>query len=264
MGNHTGARLAVAVMAKAPIAGEAKTRLGAEIGHAGAAAIYRAFLLDTLDVLAAVASTLNLTAKLLVSPDRRHADQLRRIVGDAWPVLTQTRDGLMGGIADAFEHGFASGADIVVVTDADSPLALWQSLADCVAVAVDHDLGLGPTADGGYYLITAKVVARRVLADLLLGATFDGATICSATGARARALGLSVGLGPVGFDVDVRSDLLELAARLDDLPVGPLTRTHEAVARVIRRDASSSGTFMGRSHPFRPTTAQSPLPLGEG
>lgn len=251
-------RVAVAVMAKAPIPGEAKTRLGAAIGHSPAAAIYRAFLLDTLDVLDATPPTLNLTAKLLVGPDRRHADQLRRTVKDDWLVVTQGRPGLMGGIADAFERAFAQGADVAVVTDADSPLALLESWARCVAIAASHDVALGPTADGGYYLIAAGSRARGHLADLLLGATYDSATICSATGQRARALGLRVGIGPAGFDVDTRSDLLELAARLDDLPEGLLARTREAVARVVRPGAIAhwSGAFNGRSLPFDPSTVQ--------
>ncbi|MGH2459482.1 MAG: TIGR04282 family arsenosugar biosynthesis glycosyltransferase, partial [Chloroflexota bacterium] len=163
------ARLAIAVMAKAPIPGEAKTRLGAEIGYSAAAAVYQAFLQDTLDVLDAGTSSLELAAKVLVCPARHHADELRQIVSDDWPVVTQTRPGLMGGIADAFDGAFARGADLAVVTDADSPLALWEGWVHCLAVAARHDVAFGPTTDGGYYLIAARASAGPRLADLLLG-----------------------------------------------------------------------------------------------
>src|SRR5579883_2463881 len=259
MRSHATPKIVVAVMAKAPIPGEAKTRLGAEIGSGMAAMVYRAFLLDTLDVIDAAGSVLGLVGRLLVAPNARHADQLRLLAGDAWSIVTQSRSGLMGGIADAFDAGFARGADVVVVADADSPLALRECLADCLAVAREHDVGLGPTADGGYYLITARAEARRHLAELLLGVAFDSATIAAATVERARRLGLTVGLGPAGFDVDTRSDLLDLAARLDALPIGILGRSQKAIARTNDLGRASANGHAERALPFDPAAAP-PLP----
>ncbi|MGH2459000.1 MAG: hypothetical protein ACRDIY_09050, partial [Chloroflexota bacterium] len=77
---------------------------------------------------------------------------------------------------------------------------------------------------------------------------------------------LSVGLGPSGFDVDTRSDLIELAARLEDVPCETLARTREAIARAVQRGASrhaSEAVNGGLLSSDRPT-AQFPFPLGEG
>jgi glycosyltransferase A (GT-A) superfamily protein (DUF2064 family) len=143
-GEKTGS-IALVVMAKAPIAGEAKTRLAATVGGALAAALCRAFLLDTMAVLDAAASRFDARGKMLVCPDERHAQMLRGLVDRTWGVQVQTCAGLMGGIADGFDAAFDAGADLAVVSDADSPLALHHHLERCIAVGFEHDIALGPT-----------------------------------------------------------------------------------------------------------------------
>jgi glycosyltransferase A (GT-A) superfamily protein (DUF2064 family) len=225
----------LAVMAKAPIPGEAKTRLGATLGNAVAAELYRAFFLDTLAVLDQLALNLDAAWKVIVCPDERHAQQVSPIVGGGWSIVPQHRVGLMGGIVDAFEIGFAARAELVLVSDADSPLALYDHVPACLSLGSDHDVTLGPTLDGGYYLIAARAAAGRQLADLLLGVPYESSTICAATLARARSLGLTASLGPFGFDVDNHHDLNRLAARLLEFPEALVRQT-----RLVLREHAAS------------------------
>jgi glycosyltransferase A (GT-A) superfamily protein (DUF2064 family) len=222
--------IAFAVMAKAPIPGEAKTRLGRLLGQEAAVAIYRAFLLDTVATLTATATRFDTTARLLICPDERHASEVRLLVDSTWTALAQSRNGLMEGIVDAFEAGFARGADLVAVSDADSPLTLEEHLATCLVIGAANDVALGPTIDGGYYLITGSRASRTKLPELLLDRRYDSATICDATVEQARSLDLRIGLGPSGFDIDTGEDLLKLFRSLERLPAAKLAHTRKALA----------------------------------
>jgi glycosyltransferase A (GT-A) superfamily protein (DUF2064 family) len=227
-------------MAKAPIPGEVKTRLGLTIGHSAAARIYRAFLLDTISVLDAAAERFSVVAKIVVCPNDYHGAILKPLARGGWTIVCQTRTGLMGGIVDAFDAAFAFGADAALVTDSDSPLALDENIETFVDLASRHDITLGPTSDGGYYIVASRQTARSQLEDLFLGTTYDGATICRATAARASAARLSVGLGPVGFDVDTLDELAFLATRLAQDTVTMLPETRRAIAELELRGAPSA------------------------
>lgn len=222
-------RIALAVVAKAPIPGVAKTRLGAAVGHQRAAALYRGFLADTLAILDETAEQFRHAERIVVGPNREHAARLRDLASPAWRVSSQNGSGLMAGIVEAFEICFALGAESVVVADADSPLALLTNLDECIALVGETDLVLGPTRDGGYYLIAATASARNRLANLLLGETFDSTTICAVTAARARLLGLDVSLGPPDFDVDTIEDLQHFTSRLASIPASWLPHSREAL-----------------------------------
>jgi len=225
------AQVAVTVMAKAPIAGEAKTRLGREIGYPAAAALYRGLLLDTLGIIADLLPSPSAAHRSLVCPDQRHLGLLQELIPPNWTAIAQRRIGLMGGIADAFDDAFEAGADIVVVTDADSPYALLEHLVSCANLVDRHDIALGPTSDGGYYLIAARRTAWHRLPELLLGTVFNSNTICQATVDRANTLDLSAALGAISYDIDTASDLARFTLDLQLIPADQLRFSRIACGR---------------------------------
>src|SRR5207302_1660368 len=86
---------ALVLMAKAPFAGEAKTRLAADLGPETAARVHGAFLAASLRTATEACSSV-----ALICPDERHAAALRALAPDVqvWP---QVRPGLMAGISQA-------------------------------------------------------------------------------------------------------------------------------------------------------------------
>jgi glycosyltransferase A (GT-A) superfamily protein (DUF2064 family) len=230
--------MAIVVMAKAPIVGEVKTRLARDVGIDAAARLQRGFLLDTL---ALVEMFRRNTARLdqrppalfILCPDERHAALLRELAPTPWFVSPQRRSGLMGGLVDAFETALTDGSssrcydppELAILLDADSPSLPPEHLHGCARQCLTNDLVLGPTVDGGYYLIAARRTARDRLAALLLDERFDGATICEETLRRARALGLTAELGPSWFDVDTLDDLRALVDSLAGQSAGFLSHT---------------------------------------
>ncbi len=73
-----------------------------------------------------------------------------------------------------------------------------------------HDVVVGPTYDGGYYLVGAKASHPTLFASDGMGTSSALEKLLS----RARALGLSVGLADPFYDIDVADDLNRLAAEL--------------------------------------------------
>ena len=233
MSNIRPRRTAIFVTAKAPIAGIAKTRLGVEIGYTEAARLYEAFLLDTLETidagLAAPTSSIEAVCRSVSCPDASHAAALSAIVHRGWLVSPQRRNGLMGALADSFDDGFAAGADVVVAIDADSPGLPFHQVEACVRLVDRHQAVLGPTLDGGYYLIAVHRDLGDRAAELVLGRSYEGPTICRETIRHAERLGVTAATGPVGFDVDTLDDLQQLNR---DLPPDGLNRTRLVLAEL--------------------------------
>jgi dihydroorotase-like cyclic amidohydrolase len=96
-------------------------------------------------------------------------------------------------------------------------------------MAPDVDLVLGPTDDGGYYLIGLRAPCPA----LFEGMPWSTSAVLSRTLDRAQRLGLRVACLPAWFDVDTKADLERLAAELAVTPGLVPRHTREFLARRI-------------------------------
>jgi uncharacterized protein len=189
--------VALAVIAKEPIAGRAKTRLCPPLRPEQAATLAEAALADTL---AAVAATPAYRRVLVL--DGRPGDWLR----GPFEVIAQGDGGLDRRLASAFE---AVGGPALVV-GMDTP-QLSPSLigAGARALAADGcDAVLGPAADGGYWAIGLRRPSRVAIAGVPMSVPWTAA----AQRARLRALGLRCTHLPELRDVDTYEDARAVAA----------------------------------------------------
>lgn len=136
-------------------------------------------------------------------------EELARFTGDAVPVVAQKGAGLAAGLTSVFER-FAAGHKRVVAFNSDSPHLPAEVLENAFKLLAAHDMVVGPTHDGGYYLVGAKAVHRTLFEADGMGTTnaLEGLL------ARARALQLSTSFTDTFYDVDVADDLVRLAAEL--------------------------------------------------
>jgi glycosyltransferase A (GT-A) superfamily protein (DUF2064 family) len=109
-----------------------------------------------------------------------------------------------------FNHFATSGQQRVIAFNSDSPHLPPLVLQTAFDVLEVRDLVVGPTHDGGYYLVGAKASHSDLFASDGMGT----ANALEALLTRARALGLSVHLADPFYDIDVESDLTRLAAEL--------------------------------------------------
>lgn len=101
------------------------------------------------------------------------------------------------------------GYEAVVLTGADLPLLEPRHLLGGFSALENADLAMGPTSDGGYYLIGMKQPRREVFA--ISG--YGGSSVYERTVAAAKNAGLIVAAAPVCDDVDTPEDLRRLAAQ---------------------------------------------------
>ena len=196
---------AVIVMAKAPVAGYAKTRLTAALGAPGAARLAQRFLTHTLEQ--AVQARIG-EVELCCAPDTAHP--AFAALAQRWPIgLTDQGDGDLGArMARAIHRTLASGRRAVLIgTDAPRLDAHYLGLAARALDAVD--VVLGPAADGGYALIGL----RRWLPQLFADIPWSTERVLRVTRQRLTEAGWAhQELGEL-FDVDVPSDLVHVPAQ---------------------------------------------------
>ena len=189
-------------MAKYPAPGRVKTRLAAALGAERACALYRAFILDLADRLAA------LPYEVIWSYDPAQAP-FAALVPHA-RCVPQVDGDLGARMGHAVAAAFAEQAAPVVVLGADVPHVPVSCIEEAVAV-VPGRVVLGPAEDGGYYLIALA----RPVPELFGGVPWGGADVLAATRARAERLGLATDLLAPTFDVDESADLARLRVLLD-------------------------------------------------
>jgi uncharacterized protein len=200
----------VLVVAKAPIAGEAKTRLGARVGHGAAARVAAAALVDTLRAAAAAVGPANCHLALAGDLDRAvDADLIRDLVRD-WTVTRQRGADLAERIVNA--HADAGRGEVVQI-GMDTPQVTPDLLAAVVRRLAGHQAALGAAEDGGWW-----VLARRDPAAIraLTGVPMSTPTTYADTLAALVAAGTSVAETVVLRDVDTVVDARAVAGHAPD------------------------------------------------
>ena len=197
------------IMAKAPRPGAVKTRLIPSLPLQAVTAFYRCLLDDTL----ALARSLGGVEVAVMSP-ASDVDELARLAGHGARVVAQEGEGLAAGLASVFSRFAESHPRRIIAFNSDSPHLPRSVLEYAFAMLAAHDVVVGPTDDGGYYLVGAKTSHPTLF-------TLDGMGTGSALErllSRTQALELSVGFADPFYDIDVADDLLRLAAELERAP----------------------------------------------
>ena len=185
-------------MARCPRVGEGKTRLARDIGAERAGRLYRAFLQDIEARFAAGRRTL---LWAFYPPD---AD-FRALTRVASRCLPQRGEDLGQRMWNCFQTLCREGFERVIMIGADVPHVCDEWLDEAEAQLAATDLVLGPTDDGGYYLI-----AMREPHDVFTGIAMSTDCVLAETLRKAEASALRVHLLPRSFDIDEGRDLVQL------------------------------------------------------
>ena len=236
----------IAVMAKASMAGRTKTRLGAVVGSANAARLNTSFLKDIAENLTAACAISQIAGYVAFGPPGEGdffdflPDHIARFV--AWePTFGET-------LKAAIRRMFADGHDAACVLNSDSPTLPIELLVEAArALAEPGDrIVLGPSNDGGYYLLGMKVMHEHLFEDI----TWSTEHVTSQTLQRAAALGLDVHRLPEWYDVDDARSFGILRAELGgERSFGPtgLTPAGAANTRALLASLESAGSLQDRA-----------------
>lgn len=196
------------VMAKRPAPGRTKTRLTPPLDAIEAAELYRCLLLDTLDAVRAAALLAPLTPAIAYAPAA--AESYFRSLAPDFALLPQQGPDLSRRLAGVMLAAGARGYGQVAAINSDSPGLPPAFLAEAFERLAEPriDAVLGPTEDGGYYLIAW----RRPFPQLILEVTMSTPRVLADTLAVARREGVRVALLPAWHDLDTAEDLARLRA----------------------------------------------------
>jgi rSAM/selenodomain-associated transferase 1 len=193
---------AIAVFAKAPRAGEVKTRLVPGIGAVEAARLHTRLVQRTLEATSAAAPG---RVELWCAPDTD--DPFFVQCAARWKVTLHTQQGadLGARMADAFARSHAQGRPLVIV-GTDCPQLTVDDLREAMALLAMHDGVIAPAEDGGYVLIGLAHPAPS----LFEGIAWSGPGVMQATRDRARAARLDLAEMGTFWDVDRPEDVVRL------------------------------------------------------
>lgn len=188
-------RSVVAVLARAPSAG-GKVRLFRSLGIPPDFGLTMALLADTV---AAIERVPHVDRALVYTPPESRPE-IEAATRKDWTCLAQRGEDLGERMAAAFQDLHGLGYEEVVLIGSDLPTlppALISAALRALRASADTVV-LGPSVDGGYYLIAL----RRPIDGLFEGVSWSTAAVLEQTQSRARALDLSVHLLDAWYDVD--------------------------------------------------------------
>lgn len=197
------------IMAKAPRPGSVKTRLARSLSVQAVTELYRCLLNDTI----AMTQTLHQVEIAIMCP-ASEAEELSLALANTIRVVPQAGIGLAAALDSVFQQFAAVGRPGVIAFNSDSPHLAPSALETAFDVLETCDLVIGPTHDGGYYLVGARAPHPGLF-------TSDGmgtATALEALLVRASDLHLSVHVSDPFYDIDVAADLSQLAGELQLAP----------------------------------------------
>ena len=217
---------ALAIMAKAPVAGSVKTRLVPPLTPAQAAEFYRALLLDQFDHLRNYAGA----ERYVFFAPADGESILRELGGAEYAYLAQCGGDLGARMQQVFADLRRMEHRNIVLIGSDLPALPWTILDQAFEQLAQADarVVLGPSQDGGYYLVGMNRLVPEIFAEM----TWSHERVLADTTARLAALDLSYDILPTWFDLDVVADFQRLRNLVKTETRGALSRTLNCLAQL--------------------------------
>ncbi|MFA5117289.1 MAG: TIGR04282 family arsenosugar biosynthesis glycosyltransferase [Candidatus Omnitrophota bacterium] len=182
------------VFAKEPQAGLVKTRLNGELSQGMCVRLYKAFLKDTLCLARSVKCFVR---ALAYESYRAQPDYLKSVARD-FIFHEQKGKGLGEKMRNAFGFARRMDCDKIVIMGSDSPNLPAKRINDAFKLLDTNDIVLGPSLDGGYYLIGLKAPC----AGIFRGVRWSSQTVFARTLKNALSMGKKVSALKSWYDVD--------------------------------------------------------------
>lgn len=202
---------ALVLLAKAPVAGQVKTRLIGALTAEDTADLYAAFLSDTFALMEAIADEREALRLVLCYTPEGEEEALEKVEREGSLMLIQRGADLGERLQNCFADLFELGYETVVIVGGDSPTLPGEHVWDAFeSLTDDNQVVIGPTEDAGYYLIGMPRLQPAVFTDI----PWSTAQVLPVTRERAQSAALDLIELPVWYDVDTPQDLERLRAEL--------------------------------------------------
>jgi rSAM/selenodomain-associated transferase 1 len=207
------------IMAKKPQVGRTKTRMRPTLTSTEAAQLYEALLKDSIVLISGLEEI-----ELAIAVTPPESILYFRHISPSGTLLIPIECVDIGDcLTQVFECLLEMGYPKVLAFNADGPSVPPQYIHTAVQRLDQEDIVLGPSEDGGYYLVGMKQLFPQIFS----GIAWSTPQVLAQTSDKIEALGLRAGLLPPWYDVDTATDLERLQAELTSLPNNRLTYTRQ-------------------------------------
>lgn len=187
-----------------PVPGKAKTRLIPEIGEERAALLHRRMTEHTVCTLRSAREMLGASdLELSICCTGASLKEFSKWLGQDLNYVSQPAGNLGMRLLKGFETAFSKGSKRTIAVGCDIPGLTQEILLKGIDALYEHDIVIGPTTDGGYYLIGMTSPRPELFADILWGTEH----VYRQTLDAAKLLGLTVAELPMLYDIDMPADL---------------------------------------------------------
>ena len=194
----------VIVFVKNPVPGQVKTRLIPHLSAKQAASLYQAFLVDWCNAL----STISTAHRVIAYTPPESLNALQTLIGEA-PIYVLQQGASLGerlinAACWAYDQGYAK----FLFVGSDSPTLPIQYLEHALHLLESRDVVIGPSVDGGYYLIGfSKQGASVSIPTIFEGITWSTEIVFRQTLGKIQETNMQLGLLPPWYDVDTPAGL---------------------------------------------------------
>lgn len=225
------------VFAKNPVPNQVKTRLLPEISPEQAASLYRAFLTDWCEMLTNIS---NVDVVIAYTPPDCQPD-LQAVIGDDVTYIPQTGTGLGERLTSATQWASENGYNKILLVGSDSPTLPLSYIFQAVVSLDARDVVIGPSMDGGYYLIGFSAECLAVTVPFIFEEiAWSTPQVFQQTVERVHTVNVTFKLLPPWYDVDTPEDLAFLHAHLSAMQLAgepvQAVRTQNMLLKILKEN----------------------------
>ena len=225
---------ALIIFAKAPIPGQVKTRLCPPLNPDEAASLHGSMVMDIAEQTRGIR---RLDRFLACTPSLDHAFFQTLAARYRLTLCEQVGDDLGQRMNHAINKSLKKGYQYALVIGTDIPALSLETYKKAVSLLKTQDIVLGPTHDGGYYLIGLKRPTPEIFTDI----SWSTGNVCALTQEKAQVLGRTVGLLDFECDIDTFEDIQTFMAASPDSGKRKLsTRTAKVFQTLLQRHSNKS------------------------
>jgi rSAM/selenodomain-associated transferase 1 len=191
---------------KYPVQDKVKTRLAAELGGQVVVELYKNFVLDTLSTI----RRLNVPFRICFHPESAR-DKMKGWLGEQYAYIAQQGSSLGQRMKNALAQTFKENYSRAILIGSDSPDLPAVFLIQALQSLESHHAVIGPSSDGGYYLIGFS--KAHFVPDAFDGISWSTENVFQQTIDVLEGHSSNVHVLPQWFDVDTPVDLRELINR---------------------------------------------------
>ena len=229
MSNNQGPEIIIGIMAKYPEEGMVKTRLVPPLTYSQATGLYEAILLDTIETVNRLDPYFQ---KVIFYYPENKRTYFNNITDSGWINRSQSGKDLGQRVENAF-LGFKDHGSPVIIIGSDSPDLPGQYLTDSIILLQDNDVVLGPTEDGGFYLIAIRDISRSSINDIFRSIRWSTADALNDITGNLNIMKKNFALISKWYDVDTAQDIGKLISGFNKNNLGECKKTRYFISKYL-------------------------------